>query len=282
MEQAKISIITVCYNSCINIEKTIKSVLSQNYDNIEYIIIDGKSTDGTIEIIQKYSNNIDIIISEPDNGIYDAMNKGIKHSSGEWLMFMNAGDTYISSDSLKNFISNLTEGIRILRGNIIRIYPNFKTESTGITKQEPGIMDMFNGTFHHQASLIQKTLFDEFGYYSTQYRLMSDWKFFFDCVILHNQKTKYVDFPVAYFAMDGASTINTIKYRKEQLDYLTQIYGSELVEVMNEVSIIRKNKVLSLYCNLYTKAINSMSSKVFNRLLTLKRCLKKIIGLKNN
>ena len=69
MEQAKISIITVRYNSCINIEKTIKSVLSQNYDNIEYIIIDGKSTDGTIEIIQKYSNNIDIIISEPDNGI---------------------------------------------------------------------------------------------------------------------------------------------------------------------------------------------------------------------
>lgn len=165
MEQTKISIITVCYNSCTNIEKTIKSVLSQNYDNIEYIIIDGKSTDGTIEIIQKYSNNIDTFISEPDNGIYDAMNKGIKHSTGEWLMFMNAGDTYISNDSLKGFISNLTEGIRILRGNIIRVYPNFKTESTGITKQEPGIMDMFNGTFHHQASLIQKRLFDEFGYY---------------------------------------------------------------------------------------------------------------------
>lgn len=282
MEQTKISIITVCYNSCTNIEKTIKSVLSQNYDNIEYIIIDGKSTDGTIEIIQKYSNNIDTFISEPDNGIYDAMNKGIKHSTGEWLMFMNAGDTYISNDSLKGFISNLTEGIRILRGNIIRVYPNFKTESTGITKQEPGIMDMFNGTFHHQASLIQKRLFDEFGYYSTQYKLMSDWKFFFDCVVLHNQKTKYVDFPVANFAMDGASTINTIKYRKEQLDYLTQIYGSDLVKVMNEVSIIRKNKVLSLYCNLYTKAINNMSPSIFNRLLTLKRYLKKVIGLKNN
>lgn len=282
MEQTKISIITVCYNSCTNIEKTIKSVLSQSYDNIEYIIIDGKSTDGTIEIIQKYSNNIDTFISEPDNGIYDAMNKGIKHSTGEWLMFMNAGDTYISNDSLKGFISNLTEGIRILRGNIIRVYPNFKTESTGITKQEPRIMDMFNGTFHHQASLIQKRLFDEFGYYSTQYRLMSDWKFFFDCVVLHNQKTKYVDFPVANFAMDGASTINTIKYRKEQLDYLTQIYGSDLVEIMNEVSIIRKNKVLSLYCNLYTKAINNMSPSIFNRLLTVKRYLKKVIGLKNN
>ena len=282
MNQPKVSIITVCYNSCSSIEKTINSVLSQSYNNIEYIIIDGKSTDGTLNIIKKYIDNIDIVISEPDNGIYDAMNKGIKQSTGEWLMFMNSGDTYINHNSLNDFINNLNEEIRILRGNIIRVYPKFKTESTGITKQNPGIMDMFNGTFHHQASLIQKTLFDEFGYYSTQYRLMSDWKFFFDCVILHKQQTKYVDFPVAYFAMDGASTVNTTRYREEQLDYLTQVYGSDLVEVMTEASIIRKNKILSLYCRTYKKAISSMPPIIFNWLLTLKRCLKQLIGLKNN
>ena len=100
MEPIKISVITVAYNASRYIETTILSVINQTYSNIEYIIIDGGSTDGTVDIIKKYSNKISYWISEPDKGIYDAMNKGINKATGEWINFMNAGDTFHNPDTL--------------------------------------------------------------------------------------------------------------------------------------------------------------------------------------
>src|ERR1700733_2398323 len=98
----KITIITVCYNACHCIEKTIKSVINQTYPNIEYIIIDGASTDGTLEVINKYKNHVQKLISEKDNGIYDAMNKGVRHCSGEIIYFLNADDRLYSPDTVKD------------------------------------------------------------------------------------------------------------------------------------------------------------------------------------
>ena len=86
MERTLFSIVTVCYNAVLDIEKTILSVLNQTYQNIEYIIVDGGSTDGTLDIINKYKNNISILISEPDKGVYDAMNKGIMRANGQWIL----------------------------------------------------------------------------------------------------------------------------------------------------------------------------------------------------
>ena len=94
MNNPKITVVTVCYNAVKDIEKTILSVVNQTYDNIEYIVVDGGSKDGTVNIIQKYEDRITKWISEPDKGIYDAMNKGILMATGDWINFMNAGDYF--------------------------------------------------------------------------------------------------------------------------------------------------------------------------------------------
>lgn len=282
----KITVITVCYNAENEIEKTMRSVLEQTYKNLEYIIIDGLSNDRTIEIVNKilgeYPRHDVIICSEPDNGIYDAMNKGIQKATGEWINFMNAGDCFFHSRTLEEMCSDLCSDIDILRGNIIRKYPKFDVKSVGVTSQCPGIMDMFNNTFHHQACLIRHMLFEKYGLYSLDYKLCSDWKFFYECVVINHVKSKYVDKTVALFSMDGASTENALKYRLEQESFLINVYGEELFALLKELQTYRKVKIFTLYCKMRTKFFDSLSPTMFNRLLTTKRFVYKLLGLNVN
>lgn len=277
-----ITVVTVVYNDVHHIEKTILSVINQTYPSIEYIIIDGGSTDGTVDIIKKYADRISYWVSEPDKGIYDAMNKGILRAKGSWISFMNAGDGYASEDVLCRMVAALTPDIAILRGNIIRVYPHFKVKSVGVTEQEPGLMDMFNNTFHHQATLIQTSLFGKFGLYSVDYRLCSDWKFFFECTVLHHVKSRYVDITVACFKMDGASTNHSVLYLQEQERCLQGIYGNELFGLLQELSVYRKSRLIRSYYKLRRSVTNRLSQKNFNRILTFKRFLKSLLGMNVN
>lgn len=278
----KISVVTVCFNAADCIEKTILSVINQTYKNIEYIIIDGGSTDGTVDIIKKYADCIDYWVSEPDKGIYDAMNKGIKVATGEWINFMNAGDCFGNMNILQQMEKEITSDIRILRGNIIRIYPKYKIKSVGVIKQDPKLIDMFDNTFHHQACLIQTSLFEEYGIYSTDYKLCSDWKFFFDCVVLYKVKSKYINIDVANFQMGGASSENSILYQKEREKYLTKVYGEELFGLLSELSYYRKSKLIRSYHKVYNYMLEHLSQKNFNRILQMKRLVRSILRLHVN
>jgi glycosyltransferase involved in cell wall biosynthesis len=284
MENTKISVITVCYNAAKDIGRTMHSVLNQTIPNIEYLIIDGGSKDNTVKEANQISldyPNIEVkISSEPDHGIYDAMNKGIKKATGEWLIFMNAGDVFVSNNVLEEFNRYLSDDIDILRGNIVRIYDKFKAVSQGIISQDPTLMDMISGSFHHQACLIRRALFMKYGLYSTDYRLCSDWKFFFDCVVLHHVKTKYVNYTVAAFRMDGASSNNTKKYENESRAYLVSLYGEEIVDCLNELKFYRRYKLFRILFDIYNKFRNNLNPQTYSRLLNAKRVINSFLGRK--
>ncbi len=252
----KITIVTVCYNAVNVLEKTIMSVLEQTYPNIEYIIIDGASTDETPNIIKKYNDNISFWSSEPDSGIYDAMNKGIRKSTGMWINFMNAGDTFSSSDTIEKMAHNLSDDYMVVYGNVIKCYEHYKIKDSGIKKMKIDAIDFFLDGINHQTAFIRKSMFDKYGLYDTKYRLASDWQFFMKVVGLGGEKAKYVDLDVALFKMDGASTNYKNQYKYEQCAIQKHEYGKYYI-YMEELSEYRKSDLLRilLKCRLYIKRI---------------------------
>lgn len=169
----KITIVTVCYNVVNDIEKTILSVINQTYSNIEYIVIDGGSTDGTVDIIRKYADRIDQWVSEPDGGIYDAMNKGVRLATGEYVNFMNAGDTFFDNDVLrqifegKNYNEDILYGYHILhfKGGYKPHYPS-----------NPNILNQGMMPFCHQSMFTRTQLLREHPY-DTSYKILADYMF---------------------------------------------------------------------------------------------------------
>lgn len=208
--QSKISIITVCYNAITCIEKTILSVINQTYDNIEYIIIDGGSTDGTIDIIKKYENYISYWISEPDKGIYDAMNKGIKLSTGNWINLMNAGDVFTEENVLKKIFTN------DIPVNTKIIYSDFFAQ----TKSEKLFFhtSIEKGRILHQSTIYKKSLHDEYGYYQvTKPIIISDFLFFCSIPTLYYYKT---NIPISINEAYGISSQPWCYQQKICCDYI--------------------------------------------------------------
>lgn len=158
----KLSIITVCFNVKDSLEKTIQSVINQSYKNIEYIIVDGCSTDGSVEVIKKYEKYVTKWISEPDQGIYDAMNKGIMMATGKWLNFMNAGDVFSDSNVLSAIFSlNIPDEKNFL-------YSNYWEPSPVASELNLHITNRAKGVVHHQSSIYKRVLHQRYGLYLTQ------------------------------------------------------------------------------------------------------------------
>lgn len=198
----KITIITVCYNAEKEIERTIRSVLNQSYCDMEYIIVDGGSKDDTIKkvkhIVKEYPARSVVIISEPDNGIYDAMNKGIKHASGEWINMMNAGDTFADNNVLYNiFKKEIPENIKF-------IYSDFyKLTSFGKYFRVHKECNEHTRSLVHQSTIYKKELHEIYGYYVvTSKIIVSDLLFFLQIPLEHILKTDTV---IAKYEGNGVS-----------------------------------------------------------------------------
>ena len=198
----KISIITICYNSIKEIERTIRSVLNQTFKDLEYIIVDGASIDGTPEkakeILMQYSNRYTRLISEPDKGIYDAMNKGIKASSGEWLCMMNAGDVFTNENVLTEVFSNS------IPENISFLYSDFyKATSFDKYFRVHTCCEEHNKVLVHQSTIYKRSLHEEHGYYAVTPKLIvSDYLFFLRIPV---EQTMKVNTVIAKYEGGGVS-----------------------------------------------------------------------------
>ncbi len=194
-----ISIVTVVYNGKNSLEKTIKSVLNQSYKNIEYIIIDGGSTDNTQNIINKYAGEIDYWISEPDNGIYDAMNKGIAAAKGDWIYFLGSDDMLYDNRTISDILAYLDSDESVVFGNIM--YTNGKD-----VKSRFNILTLLHNTVHHQSAFYNANLFRNWSY-DAGLRLIADYELNLR-IYLNKMKYRHIDRLIAICNQHGLSRSN--------------------------------------------------------------------------
>lgn len=205
MKSIKITIITATYNSEKTLEQTISSVVNQDYDNIEYIIIDGASTDNTIGIIKKYNNYNIKWISEPDNGLYDAFNKGVSMATGDYVQFLGSDDSLCNDHIISKVVEHLEDDLDVLSCGIYVVDENSGKQQyfgNDIAKNRD---EYLGGMIPHQGMFVKTSLVRRLKF-DTSYRIAADYKLFLQCYFDGNINIKYVDDAVVFFSNAGCSS----------------------------------------------------------------------------
>ena len=204
----KISIITVCFNANKTIEQTIISVLSQTYQNVEYIIIDGGSVDGTISVIEKYSSKIDKIISEYDNGMYDALNKGIKIATGEIIGILNSDDFFCNNNILNLIADKFNEKLELdaIIGDVAFVN-KFNKIIRHCSAKEWNISEFKLGNMPpHPSFYCKKSCFNKFGYYNSKFKIAGDFELFVRFFYIYKINYSYIPITMVNMRTGGLST----------------------------------------------------------------------------
>jgi glycosyltransferase involved in cell wall biosynthesis len=237
----KLTVITVTYNAASVLEKTIQSVISQTYfPQIAYIIIDGGSQDGTLDIIKKYESYLSFWISEPDQGIYDAMNKGIKVAKGEWINFMNAGDSFATTTIVADVFKENMDWADVVYGNYIVVYQTFKKYK--ITPKD--LTNFYRSMqLNHQSTFI-RTKLAQSHLYDLKYKIACDYEqlfyFYTSGKVFH-----HIDKFIAEFADGGVSTVQKINYLKEH-KAIVKKYAPEKIINNHHINLLKANFIAFL------------------------------------
>ncbi len=251
----KLSIITINYNNNVGLIKTIESIINQTWQEFEYIIIDGGSTDGSLETIAKYKDHIDYYVSEKDNGVYDAMNKGINIAKGSYINFMNSGDFYFDNTILEAIHEKLDLKVGVAYGN--SFYFNEEGyDRVEKTPSELSFSHFFTSGINHQASFIKRDLFFKYFMYNTEYKICADWEFFLYAICKRNEPYLHLNKTICYYDFSGISAnpanLNTYYQEREEIlrKYFPLFYDDYIFFDKNydrrirKLFQIQKNKIL--------------------------------------
>lgn len=201
MEHIKITIITVCKNSADFLDATIKSVTNQTYQNIQYIIIDGNSSDGTIDILRRHASKIEVWVSEDDNGMYDAINKGLKFATGDYVLILNSDDLLVNKSTIQNAVNLMGDNRPdYFYGNLVKIKngKHKKVRLFPVTFKQ--LLLSTHGTFvPHPCLFISKKLNEQLKGYSLKYKYASDYDYILRALGTKGVKGKYIDTPISKF-----------------------------------------------------------------------------------
>lgn len=230
----KLSIITVNLNNAKGLQKTIESVITQTFTDYEYIIIDGGSIDGSKEIIEKYADKITYWVSEPDKGIYNGMNKGIKVAKGEYCLFLNSGDYLVNNIVLQKVNAHLL-GQNIVYGNL-KILGKEQKYLPKLT-----LLNFVEGSIPHPATFIKKKLLYRIGMYNENYKIVSDWEFFIKSIIIKKSSYKHIDIVITNFDENGISS--SYKFRKIKIKEKQEVLQKFFPLIYEDYAEFIKNKI---------------------------------------
>lgn len=253
----KLSIITINFNNAEGLERTLNSVLEQSYSRIEHIIVDGGSTDGAVDVIKRYVQKVEsrkwkvesvVWSSEKDKGIYNAMNKGIKKATGDYIQILNSGDVLAAPDVTIKMIAalndemsrdkSLNDGVPILYGNMIK--KDYMTGriigKSGVT--EYSLRQYYSATINHDCCYIRRDLFEKYGLYDENLKIVSDWKWFMQAIGIGKVKPAYVDIDVTIFDCSGISETNLELRNKERRQVLEDVLPPAILADYDKYSFL--------------------------------------------
>ena len=231
----RLSIITINRNNAAGLEKTLQSVALQTFKEFEYIIIDGASTDGSVEVVKLHEPEFAHLkwVSEPDKGIYNAMNKGIRMASGDYIQILNSADCLATDDVTEQMLVALEKADypSILYGNMVKCFPDgHRMVDKNFAGQEITMLGMYTGTLNHDPTYIRRDLFAKYGFYDESLKIVSDWKWYLQAIVLGNEKPKYVDLDVTLFDMTGISETNKELTQAERKQVLKQLFSEAVLK----------------------------------------------------
>lgn len=243
----KLSIVTIIFNNAEGLRKTLASVAEQTYRDIEHIIIDGGSNDGSVEIIKEYADKVKseelrgksvVWVSEKDNGIYNGMNKGLRKATGSYIEILNSGDVLAAPDVTERMVRELEkkEYPAILYGNMLKSYDgktiiHRDTCRNGMYTPE-SFLYFYKGTLNHDCAYIRRDLFEKYGLYNEEMKICSDWEWYVKAIAIGGEKAVYTDIDVTIFDMNGVSEShgkNAELIKKERREYLEKILPATIL-----------------------------------------------------
>jgi glycosyltransferase involved in cell wall biosynthesis len=263
----KYSIITINYNNQSGLRRTIESVISQTFTDYEYILIDGGSTDGSVDVIKEYKQHINYWVSEKDNGIYNAMNKGIKVAKGDYLNFMNSGDMFYNENVL-SIIATEFNDIDILVGKDYHYNAITKKGFSSILPTRISMITFFMETLPHQGAFIKRKLFEN-DLYDENLSIAADWAFYVKKIVVENCSVKLIPIIVSNREQGGISTSQELEHKNERDTIIHQLLPNGVYHDYKTLSHLDRSTLYKLMniCE-YEKACRllALCIKIINRM----------------